>query len=103
MARRSTLRRVRKTKTRVREEGFIVTWDVDSADRVAAHRLHRFIFGDETRANGKTYRYPGFVDKPGVRYLGQSVLFVRPALLGELVAFLAGCGVEHEVVRAGIG
>ena len=103
MARKSTLRRVRKAKARMREEGFIITWDVDSADRTTAHRLQRFIFGDVTRANGRTYRYPGFVEKPGVRYLGQSVLFVRPGLLKELVAFLSTNGIEHEVTPAGIG
>jgi len=103
MTRKSTLRRVRKAKTHVREEGFIVTWDVDSADRTTAHRLQRFIFGDATRANGRTYRYPGFVERRGVRYLGQSVLFVTPNLLREIVAFLSGNGIEHEVTPAAIG
>lgn len=103
MGRKSTLKRVRRTKARAREEGFIVTWDVNSADRITAHRLQRFIFGDTTRANGRTYVYPGFVGKQGVRYLGQSVLFVRPTLLRELVSFLAGNGIEHEVTPAGIG
>ncbi len=103
MGRKSTLRRVRKGKGRAREEGFIVTWDVNSADRAAAHRLQRFIFGDVVKANGRTYRYPGFVEKQGVRYLGQSVLFVRPRLLEEVDSFLSNHGIEHEITPAGVG
>jgi hypothetical protein len=103
MVRRSTIRWVRKGKTNGRESGFIVTWDVNSTDRVAAHRLQRFVYGDTARANGKQYRYPGFVEKEGVRYLGQSVVFVRPNLLGELVDFLSRSRIEHEVTAAAVG
>ncbi len=97
------MRRVRRGKQLGREAGFLVTWDVDSANRITEGRLRRFIFGDVTRAVGKTYRYPGFVEKDGVRYLGQSVLFVRPSLLAEIVAFLQRNGVDHEVTPATIG
>ncbi len=103
MARKTTMRRVRKGKARPRESGYIVTWDVDSADHATANRLRRFVYGDTAIARGRTYHYPGFVEKEGVRYLGQSVLFVRPHLLGQITAFLSGSGVDHEVIPASLG
>ena len=95
--------RVRKGKSWGRESGFIVTWDVDSVDRVTASRLRRFVFGDSSLHSGKVYRYAGFVEKQGVRYLGQSVLFVRPSLLAEIVGKLAELRIDHESTPATIG
>ncbi len=97
------MKRVRKGLARPRESGFIVTWDVDSLDRVTAHRVHYFVFGTTVTAKGRIYRYPGFVERSGVRYLGQSVIFVPPALLGEIDAFLARNAVSHEATRATLG
>lgn len=97
------MRRVRKGLKRPRETGFIVTWDVDSVDRSVAHRVHYFVFGTTVTAKGRLYRYAGFVERPGVRYLGQSVIFVPPALLREVEAFLARNGVSHEATRATLG
>ncbi len=97
------MRRVRRGKRRQRESGYIVTWDVNSTDSKAVNRLRRFVFGDVSRARGGTYRYPGFVEKEGVRYLGQSVLFVRPSLLGEIQGFLSRIAIEHEVTPATVG
>ena len=97
------MRRVRKGKRRMRESGYIITWDVNSADSPAANRLRRFVFGDISRARGRTYRSPGFVEKDGVRYLRQSVLFVRPPLLHEIEAFLSRIAIEHEMTPATIG
>ena len=68
MSRRSTMRRVRKGKAHGRESGYLVTWDVNSADRTSVNRLRRFVYGDSTRHDGKEYRYRGFVEKDGVRY-----------------------------------
>jgi hypothetical protein len=94
---------VREGKARRRESGFIVTWDVNSADRVTAHRLQRFVYGDMARVDGRTYRYTGLIEEDGVRYLGQSVVFVRPRQLGVLVDFLSRSGIEHEVTAATVG
>ncbi len=88
---------------RARETGFIVTWDVDSADGVMVGLVRRFVFGDRTRVEGRVYRYPGFVERDGVRYLGQSVLFVNASRLREIDSFLTGAGVDHEVTHATIG
>lgn len=97
------MRRVRKGKRRRPETGFIVTWDVDSADKAACNRLYRFVFGDTTECDGRTYRYPGFVEKEGVRYLGQSVLFVSPRLRSEIEEALMRIGVDYESTPASLG
>ena len=101
--RKSTLIRVRKWKGRGPLRGFIVTWDVNSADHSAAGRLRRFLYGSTARYHDRTYRYPGFVERDGVRYVGQSVVFVIPPLLGELDEFLTRHGVDHEVIPDSIG
>jgi len=91
---------VREGIRRVRGAGFLVTWDVNSKDRPLVDRLYVFVWGKKVRAHGKEYVYPGFIDREGVRYLGQSVLFVRPNLLSELTTFLTQCGVDHIVDAA---
>jgi len=66
------------------ESGFVVTWDVDSADQSGAGRVKCFTFGKTVRSDGRERRYPGFVWKEGVRYLGQSSVFVLPHRLPEI-------------------
>ena len=83
--------------------GYIVTWDADSRDQAQCGRLRRFVFGYVSRKNGRPYRYSGFVEREGVRYLGQSVLFLTPSRLSELRGFLQGLGVDHHVVPASVG
>ena len=103
MSRKTTMGRVRRTKPGRPEVGFIVTWDVDSADRGSSNRLYRFLHGDTTTRDGRTYRYPGFLERNGVRYLGQSVVFVVPRLRGEIEEALARFGVDHEATPARLG
>ena len=103
MSRKTTMGRVRQAKPRRREAGFIVTWDVDSADKASCNRLYRFLYGDTTTRDGRTYRYPGFLETRGVRYLGQSVVFVTPRLRGEIEDALARFGVDHEATPARLG
>jgi len=87
--------------------GYLVTWDVDSRNSSLCGRLSRFFFGyeimNEIMKNGKTYRYPGFVERDDVRYVGQSVLFVTAVSLGELRFFLSSNGIDHVVGIASIG
>jgi len=91
---------VRRTKSKTRGSGFTVTWDVDSRDRSATNRVTAFLFGRRVEKNGKEYVYEGFVWKDGVRYLGQSTLFVLPNRLSELTAVLAANGIDHEISDA---
>ena len=83
--------------------GYIVTWDADSGDAALCSRLRRFVFGYSLASDGRRYRYPGLVEKEGVRYLGQSVLFVTHARLSELRRFLEQLGVPHVVTHASLG
>jgi len=88
---------VRKSKQTVRGSGFLASWDVDSADRATAFRLWSFLFGRTVRVNGREYAYDGFVWKDGVRYIGQSVVFVPPHRLSELANFLSTNGIDHDI------
>ena len=83
--------------------GFIVTWDVDSRNKSLCGRLHRFIFGYILNKNEREYRYPGFIERPGVRYLGQSVLFVTKGHLEALCGFLRANGLVPVVTEAWLG
>jgi len=84
-------------------DGRIVTWDVDARDRAMCARLRRFVFGTTYMKGGRRYRYPGFVEREGVRYLGQSVLFVDSDRFRELADFLHATGVPHVVTSAALG
>src|SRR5439155_7857406 len=83
MVQRRSVRRARRETSRTLA-GFIVTWDVDSGNLLQCTRVRRFIFGHTVSTNGKTYHYSGFVEHDGVRYLGQSVLFVDREQLDPL-------------------
>ncbi len=100
--RRLSVRRARRQRS-VRMEGFIVTWDVDSASRRQCTRLRFFVFGKTVSSQGRVYRYPGYVELEGVRYLGQSVLFVRESRLASLREFLLHEGIPHVVSEAWLG
>ncbi len=95
-------RRARRQRGRAMT-GYVVTWDVDSADRARCNRLRRFVFGQSLQRSGRSYRYPGFIEREGVRYLGQSVLFVTHGRLLEFQAFLRQNGIAHVVTQASLG
>jgi len=80
-----------------------VTWDVDSRDAAQGARVRRYVFGYSLNGGEKWYRYPGFVERPGVRYLGQSVLFVPAAWVEDMRAFLRAEDVDHVVTTARLG
>lgn len=102
VSRARSLRRARKQR-QASMDGFIVTWDVDSANSAMCARTRRFIFGYTSRKGGKSYHYSGFVERNGVRYLGQSVLFVPPPALGLLTEYLRREGIGHVVIEASVG
>lgn len=103
MKRNALMRRVRRGKARGRAFGFIVTWDVDSSDRSSSGRVRRFVFGDTVCVKGRLYHYPGLIERDGVRYLGQSVLFVPSSLLSTIDSRLTAFGVDHEAIPAWLG
>ena len=97
------MKRVRRGQLETPRFGFIVTWDVDCSDRSTGERLRRFVFGSTVISEGRVYRYPGFIVKEGVRYLGQSVVFVPFSLLTPIESKLSSMGIDHETIRAVLG
>ena len=97
-----SVRRARRQKS-AKLVGYIVTWDVDSRDPTQCTRLRRFVFGHTVTSNGRVYRYAGFVELDGVRYLGQSVVFVSSFRLAALREFLFRNGIDHVVTEAVLG
>ncbi len=95
--RKSMMGLIRKGKAKVHGSGFVVTWDVDSKDRSATYRMWSFLFGRKLKVDGREYTYEGFVWKDGVRCLGQSVVFVLPHRLPEILDVLGSCRIDHEV------
>lgn len=93
----------RAGKSRGPLTGYVVTWDVDSRDPIACAQLQRSIYGYTSIHDGKEYRYPGFVEREGVRYLGQSVLLVPLNLVSELVETLARIGVDFDFQPGSVG
>ena len=93
----------RAGKSRGPLTGFVITWDVDSRDPIACAQLQRSIYGYTSIHDGREYRYPGFIEREGVRYLGQSVLLVPKNLLSELVVALARIGVDFDFQPGSVG
>ena len=83
--------------------GYIVTWDVNSKDAAQRARVRRFIDGRAEVVDGRNHKYPGFAEQEGVRYLGQSTLFVSKERLDALRKFLMANDVIHGVTEAWIG
>ena len=102
VGRAASVRRVRRQKSGGLD-GYIVTWDVDSADAALCARLRRFVFGYVSDKGGRRYAYPGLLDHPGVRYLGQSVVFVPAEALPILRSYLRNESIDHVVMLASIG
>lgn len=96
------MRRVRRQHA-ANFSGYVVTWDVNSSDGALCARLRRFVFGKTTTAGGKAYHYPGFVELEGVRYLGQSVLFVQPERVQAILRFLRTNGIDHVLMQGSLG
>ena len=62
------------------EDRWILSYDVDGRDRVTSVRVSQLIFGrkNSTTRGGShtTYEQPGFIHRPGVVWVGQSVLIL---------------------------
>ncbi len=96
MTRKSTMGLVRKGKHKIRGDGFLVTWDIDSRDGGAVNRMQYFLFGRRERQ--RQNREPiGFVWRPGVRYIAQSAVFVVRDQLSEIEDFLLRNGIDFDV------
>ena len=87
---------------------WILSYDVDGRDRATSVRVCRVIFGrrNTTTREGlpATYDVPGFIHRPGVVWVGQSVLILPRAdafeLRGRLEAMGASVGLGRLVIDA---
>ncbi len=82
---------------------WIVTYDIDGRDRIASVRAAQLIFGrrNTTTREGRptTYDQPGFIHRPGVVWVGQSVLILPRKDAEELRGRLAGLGASVGLGR----
>ncbi len=82
---------------------WILSYDVDGADRATAVRVCQLIFGrrNTTTREGQAVSYDqkGFLHRPGVAWIGQSVLILPDADAQELRGRLEGMGVSVGVGR----
>jgi hypothetical protein len=82
---------------------WILSYDVDGRDRATSVRVCQLIFGrkNTTTREGRpaTYDQPGFIHRPGVVWVGQSVLIMPRADAVELRRRLEGLGVSVGLGR----
>ncbi len=82
---------------------WILSYDVDGRDRSTAVRVCQLIFGrkNTTTREGRraTYDQAGFIHRPGVVWVGQSVLILPRADAFELRGRLEGMGASVGVGR----
>ncbi len=84
----------------------LLSYDVSGAIRRRAARVCQIVFGyEQTVHRGgtiRTYRHPGFLGRPGARWVGQSVLLLKPADAHELERELQRLGVRVRLARISI-
>ena len=82
---------------------WILSYDVDGRDRAISVRVSQLIFGrrNTTTREGRpaTYEQPGFIHRPGVVWVGQSVLIMPTADAIELRNRLEGLGASVGLGR----
>lgn len=87
----------------VEQDLWILSYDVNGQDRSTAVRVCQLIFGrrNRTTRNGEStpYGQAGFVHRPGVVWIGQSVLILPRTDAFELRERLEGMGVSVGVGR----
>src|SRR3990170_6744038 len=82
---------------------WILSYDVDGRDRATSVRVCHLIFGrrNTTTREGRpaTYDVPGYIHRPGVVWVGQSVLILPRGDALELQARLEGLGASVGLGR----
>ena len=85
------------------EDLWILSYDVDGRERALSVRVAHLIFGrkNTTSREGETATYdqPGFIHRPGVVWIGQSVLILPRGDAVELRARLEGMGASVGLGR----
>jgi len=85
----------------------LVSYDVRGLDWSRRGRVHRLLFGAVSRkkigGEWKEYHYPGLLDRPSARWIGQSVVLLRPGDAEDMVRALRTLEVPHSVLRVAVG
>ena len=79
-------------------------YDVSGAARSVAARVCQIVFGQRRSdgASGGVHSTPGFFQRPGVVWIGQSVLVLPPKDATELASRLRRMGVKVALGPVGI-
>jgi hypothetical protein len=84
-------------------ERILVSYDVSNAPQSRRVRVCRMIFGrNRTDATGRMRQEKGFIHRPGVVWIGQSVLVMPPRDATELEDRLSSLGVRVSTGRISI-
>ncbi len=85
------------------DDMWILSYDVDGRDRATSVRVAHVVFGrkNSTTRDGRpaSYDQPGFIHRPGVVWVGQSVLILPRNDALELRDRLAGMGASVGLGR----
>jgi hypothetical protein len=78
----------------------LLSYDVSGSARAVAARVCQIVFGRWRISEGPDrdrYREDGFIHRPGVVWIGQSVLVMPPRDAAELQAYLRRLGVRVAI------
>lgn len=87
-------------------ERILLSYDVSGSERAVAARVCQIVFGRRRISEGPEharYREKGFIHRPGVVWVGQSVLVMPPGDAAELETRLKGLGVRVATGAVAIG
>ncbi len=84
-------------------DALLLSYDVSGSARSTAARVCQIVFGrNRLGTDGKRHEEPGFVHRPGVVWVGQSVLLLPDRDATELAAKLRRLGVRVAVGRVSV-
>src|SRR5207249_10133813 len=84
-------------------ERVLLSYDVSGSARATAARVCQIVFGRKRISEGRDrtpYREKGFIHRPGVVWIGQSVLVMPPRDAVELAGVLHRLGVRVATGRS---
>lgn len=79
------------------KERVLVSYDIAKAENSTRSKVYRMVFGYEVSNGGHgPYRYDGYLDRHGSRYIGQSVILLRADTAEEFARKLRRLGVRFQ-------
>ena len=81
----------------------LLSYDVSGSARSVAARACQIVFGRIRTSGGRVRQEPGFLHRPGVVWIGQSVLVLPPGDAEDLARRLRALGARVATAPVGIG